>query len=157
MVPARLHWHREEQRFVAYPTGRTHPERCAVIERREHLPLERQWFWVVSWPKWFEQNGQAADKQAAADAATQAWWAQVATPIPRDVETEIDVLVARALVVPPPNYLFSEDSAFLRKLINALRLQFEGQMRAGETPRAVEDLLANLLAELYRRRVTGRN
>ncbi|WP_172125295.1 hypothetical protein [Devosia sp. 919] len=107
----------------------------------------------ISWPKWFEQNGQAADKQAAADAATEAWWAHVATPIPRDVGTEIDVLVARVLVVPPPNYLFSEDSEFLRKLINALRLQFEAQMWAGETPRVVEDLLKSLSAELYRRRV----
>ena len=118
--------------------------------------MERQWFWVVAWPKWFEQNGQEADKQAAADEATKAWWTHVATPIPRDVETEIDVLVARVLVVPPTNYLFSEDSEFLRKLINALRLQFEGQMRVGETPRVVEDLLANLSAELYRRRAAGR-
>ena len=141
---------------MSYPTGRAHPERSAVIERREHLPVERQWFWLVAWPKWFDQNGQAADKQAAADAATQAWWAHVATPIPRDVETEIDVLVARVLVVPQQNYLFSEDSEFLRMLINALRLQFEGQMPVGETPRVVEDLLANLSAELYRRRAAGR-
>ena len=142
---------------MAYPTGRAHPERAAVIQWRQHLPVDRQWFWVVTWPKWFNQNGQAADKQAAADAATEAWWSHVATPIPRDVETEIDVLVARVLVVPPPNYLFSEDSEFLRKLINALRLQFEAQMRSGETPTVVEDLLANLSAELYRRRVGGRH
>ena len=71
------------------------------------------------------------------------------------METAIDVLVARVLVVPPPNYLFSEETEFLRKLINALRLQFEGQMREGETPRVVEDLLANLSAELYRRRVSA--
>ena len=57
------------------------------------------------------------------------------------------------LVVPPPNYLFSEDSEFLRKLINSLRLQFEPQMRAGEVSKVVEDLLANLSTELYRRRV----
>jgi hypothetical protein len=119
------------------------------------LPTDKQWLWAISWPKWFEQNGQAADKQAAADAATEGWWAHVATPIPRDVETEIDLLVARVLVVPPPNYLFSEDSEFLRKLINALRLQFEPQMRAGGTPKVVEDLLANLSAELYRRRLDG--
>ena len=140
---------------MAYPVGRRHPERCAAIEWREHLPVERQWFWVVSWPKWFEHSGQAADKQTAADAATGAWWAHVATPIPRDVETEIDVLVARVLVVPPPNYLFSEDSQFLRKLINALRLQFEAHMWAGETPPVVEDLLANLSAELFRRRAAA--
>ncbi|WP_173088972.1 hypothetical protein [Devosia sp. 1635] len=73
------------------------------------------------------------------------------------METEIDVLVARVLVVPPPNYLFSEDSEFLRKLINALRLQFEPQMRAGEVPKVVEDLLANLSVELYRRRVAKEN
>jgi len=155
MVPARLHWHREGARFVAYPSSRRHPERCAAIELRKNLPTDKQWFWVIAWPKWFQQSGQATDRQAAADAATEAWWAHMATPIPRDVETEIDVLVARVLVVPPPNYLFSEDSEFLRKLINALRLHFESQMRAGDTPPAVEDLLANLSEELYRRRVSG--
>jgi hypothetical protein len=61
MVPARLQWHREGTRFVAYPSSRRHPERCAAIELRKHLPTDKQWFWVIAWPKWFQQSGQATN------------------------------------------------------------------------------------------------
>ena len=67
-------------------------------------------------------------------------------------DAEIDVLVARVVVVSPSNYLFSENCNFLRKLINALPLQFELQIPAGVVQKLVEDPLANMSAELYRRR-----
>lgn len=152
-VSVRLKWRKEQNRFSAYPVGLEHPERCAFVQ--PNVGRHDSWLWAVSWPGWFSNNGFGNSKQEAADAATDAWWAAVATPIPRDVDLEIDILLARVLVVPPPNHLYGETSDFLRKLMHSLRRQYEAEMRAETTPRQVADLMANLSAELFRRREAG--
>ena len=38
------------------------------------------------------------DKQAAADAATDCWWAKVATEVPRDIDGKVILIAARVLV-----------------------------------------------------------
>ena len=151
--PARLKWRKEQDRFAAYPVGTEHLDRCVFL--RPNTTRVDSWLWGVSWPGWFITNGIASDRQEAADAATNAWWAAVATPIPRNVDLEIDILLARVLVVPPPNHLYSEGSDFLRKLMHSLRRQYETEMRAETTPRQVADMMANLSAELFRRREAG--
>jgi len=155
LVSARLKWRKEQTRFTAYPVGLDHPERCAFV----HPNVGRfgSWIWGIGWPGWFSNNGFGNSKQEAADAATDAWWVAVATPLPRDVDLEIDVLIARVLVVPPPNHLYGESAEFLRKLMQGLRRQYEAEMRAETTPRQVADLMGNLSAELFRRRQAGQS
>ena len=75
------------------------------------------------------------------------------------------MLVARVLVVPLPNHLFSEDSECLRKLINALRLQFEHMQGAliemsdckahGELHHGVSLLVAHPHGNVLLRRAAG--
>lgn len=110
----------------------------------------------MSWPRWFEGAGYADDKQAAADAATECWWANVATEVQRDIESEVILIAARVLVRPPPNSLYAEDAAFLTKLMDTLRLQYAEELRSDALPRQVRDLMTNLSQELFRRRPRAR-
>lgn len=120
--------------------------------------LERaaSWSWLGEWSGWFADSATCESKQDAADAATEAWWKWVQTDIPRDTDTEIAVIAARVLVMPPPNHLNTESAAYLRKLIGTLRIQCEAELRADSVPRPAADLIANLSAELYRRRLAGK-
>jgi hypothetical protein len=77
----------------------------------------------------------------------------VAAPIPRDVEGEIAVLIARAPVMPPPNNLFSEDRDYLARLHRALALLYAAELRSEQLPAPIKNLMENLSAELYRRRL----
>lgn len=65
------------------------------------------------------------------------------------------MLIARVLVVPPPNHLYGESAEFLRKLMQGLRRQYEGEMRAETPPQQVADLMVKLPQELFRRRRGG--
>lgn len=159
-VPARLKWRVEGARFVAYPAGDDYRERRAEVQFLGKMSLGDQvgvprWRWSVQWTGWFSVDGHGADKQDAADKATEAWWRQICTPIPRDVDTEIDVIVARILVMPPPNSVLQEDTAYLQRLNWLLFERFKAEIEAEAVPMPVRNLLAGISAELYRRRLAG--
>lgn len=101
------------------------------------------------------RSGVAESKQAAADAATEAWWSLVMAPIPRDVEHEITVLVARAPVMPPPNSLLNEERDYLVRLNRALALLYAAELRSEQLPPPIKNLMETLSSELYRRRISG--
>lgn len=147
----RLKWFREKDRYAAYPVGAEHPRRCVFIW--PNVGRKGSWAWTAVWDGWFSATGISEGKQEAADAATQAWWELVATPIPRDVENEIAVLVARAPVMPPPNSLLSEDREYLVTLNRALATLYAAELRNDRLPQPIKNLMENLSAELYRRRV----
>lgn len=162
-VPARFKWHREDTRFVAHPVGTGRPGRLVAVHLgstglntsvEPHRPVQ-SWHWLVKWEGWFAKAGVAATKQSAADMATEEWWRLVVTEMPRDVDTEIDVIVARILVMPPPNSIMTESTVFLQRLNRQLFLQFKDEIKAEAAPMPVRNLLANLSAELYRRRLAG--
>lgn len=161
MLP-RLTWLKERGRLIAYPAGRFHPERCAEIQYVGSLSLGaeiglKRWQWSVQWPGWFNEKAILFDLQECSDAANDAWWAAVQSPIPRDVETEMDIVAARVLVMPPPNSLFSEDPKALRHLIHILRAQYEADMKRDTVPAPVHNLLRQLSEELHRRRLSGQS
>jgi len=109
----------------------------------------------VVWPKWFKASQRALTRQDAADAATLAWWTLKQTPVPRDIEAEIDVIVARLLDMPPPSGLLSEDNDYLHKLMAQMRRRWSAELKNETLPPQVAELMAILSAELFRRR-TGR-
>lgn len=109
MQVPRLKWFREENksRFVAYPMGALRTDRFAEVVFAGNMSVGNEigvprWRWSVRWPGWFDIGAPANGKQDAADMATRAWWESVVTPPPRDVDGEIDMIVARILVMPPP-------------------------------------------------------
>jgi hypothetical protein len=114
-APARLKWQREKDRFAAYPVGSIHTDRLAWIA--PNIAQCGSWNWGVKWAGWFSFGDVAGSKQSAADQATEAWWRLVQTEIPRDVDLEACMIVARAMVRPVPNSLWAEDTAFLRKVM----------------------------------------
>jgi len=126
-----------------------------LVEICPNIGRSGSWSWKAIWSGWFKESSTCDSKQGAADAATEAWWRLVQTDIPRDTETEIAVIAARVLVMPPPNHLYVESAGFLRSLMRTLRLQYEAELRADTLPRPVADLMENLSAELYRRRLAG--
>ena len=148
--PNRLKWRKEAGRFAAYPLGIHRPEFAATVA--PNVGRHQSWVWRVSWPRWFEGVGYAEDKQAAADAATECWWTSVATEVPRDIEGEVMLIAARVMVRPPPNSLYAEDTAFLTKLMDTVRLQYADDLKDEALPRRVKDLMSNLSQELFRRR-----
>lgn len=160
-APARLKWRKEQEQFAAYPTATDRVERHAIIrlmyrETDTSVQPHRQWeswFWRVRWGGWFVETGYGSSKQEAADRATEAWWRNVQTDIPRNVDLEAAMIVARALVQPPPNSLFAEDAEYLRKVHWHLR-QVYGQEIAAGMP-ALANLNEQLTAELARRREAG--
>lgn len=159
-IPARLKWIMEKARYVAYPAGFDHQERRAEVQFLGRMTLGHEigvprWRWSVQWPGWFSAGGYGESKQDSADKATEAWWNLITTSIPRDVDTEIDVIVARILVMPPPNSVLSEGTAFLHRLNWMLFERFKDEIRAEATPMPVRNLLAGLSEELYRRRLAG--
>lgn len=147
----RLKWVKEKQRFAAYPVGVGPHYGCAALW--PNIAQHGTWAWSVTWDRWFNETGIGGGKQDAADAATAAWWKLVATPIPRDVESEIAVLIARAPVMPPPNHLLTEDRDYLVRLNRALALQYADELRSQQLPPPIKHLMESLSAELYRRRV----
>ncbi|GEM_PF-1106722 len=161
-VPARLKWRREGRGFKAYPMGFHQPERCAQVELMgTHTIADtvgvKMWRWSVTWPGWFDRGGSTGSKQDSADRATQAWWEGVASPIPRDVKTEIAIIAARVLVLPVPNSIYGEDAPFLRSLLQTLRLQYDEEMQRNQLPAPVKNLMSQLSEELYRRRLAGQS
>ena len=162
MQVPRLKWSRERDkgRFVAYPMGSLHMDRFAEVVFAGKMSVGNEigvprWRWSVRWPGWFDISAPANDKQHAADMATKAWWDAVMTPPPRDVDGEIDMIVARILVMPPPNSLMTESTAYLRQMQRSLTLLYQGELRAETLPPQVKGLMANLSAELYARRLAG--
>lgn len=160
-VPARLKWRKEKDRYAAYPTATDREERFAEVRlystgyntniephgRTEH------WLWRVRWEGWFSDHGFWNDKQGAADKATEAWWKWVQTEPPRDVDMEVAMIVARALILPAPNSLFAEDAEFLQKVTWHLHEVYRAEISAGH-PR-LANLSEQLSAELFRRREAG--
>ena len=162
MQGPRLKWFREENktRFVAYPMGTLHMDRFAEVVFAGKLSVGNEigvprWHWSVRWPGWFDISAPANDKQHAADLATKAWWDSVVTPPPRDVDSEIDMIIARILVMPPPNSLMSENAPYLRQMQRSLAHLYERELKAEALPVQVKTLMTNLSAELYARRLAG--
>jgi hypothetical protein len=161
----RLKWTKcRERGFRAYPAGHSHGVgRCAWIflqlntldTSTKEFRRSESWHWSVQWDGWFAASGSATGKQDAADRATAAWWEHIAEPLPRNVELEVDMIIARVLVMPPPNSVFQEDMAFLQRLNRSLFSLYEQEIKAERAPELVRDLLANLSTELYRRREAG--
>ena len=90
---------------VAYPMGPLHRTRYAQISLLGSMSVGDgigvpRWRWSVRRPGWFNIDAPADYKQQAADMATEAGWHEVMQPPPRDVDGEIDMIIARALVVP---------------------------------------------------------
>lgn len=149
----RLKWIREKDRFAAYPVGFDQPRRFASIW--PNTGRSQTWAWNAIWEGWFGASGIGESKQEAADGATEAWWRLVMTPIPRDVEGEIAVLIARAPVMPPPNSLLTEDRDYLVRLNRSLALLYAVELRSDQLPPPIRNLMESLSAELYRRRVAA--
>lgn len=149
----RLKWVKEKDRFAAYPLGLDLRLRYASIW--PNTGRTGSWAWNAIWDGWFSSSGVAESKQAAADAATEAWWSLVMAPIPRDVEHEITVLVARAPVMPPPNSLLNEERDYLVRLNRALALLYAAELRSEQLPPPIKNLMETLSSELYRRRISG--
>lgn len=159
-VPARLKWIKESDRFVAYPVGTTAKGRFASItlqkrslntDRTPHA-VEEIWRWVVFWDGWFSSAGTNDTKQAAADRATEEWWKLVQTEIPRNVDLEASMVVARVLVSPIPNSLLAEDTGFLHKVMQHLTDLYRTEIARSDLPGQVEVLMARLSEELLARR-----
>lgn len=150
-VPARLKWRKEAERYAAYPVGSIHADRLAWIA--PNIGRYQSWKWVVRWERWFVEAGIADSKQEAADQATEAWWRLVQTEIPRDVDLETSIIVARLLVRPVPNSLFAEDAEFLRKVMWTLNDVYRAEI--AESVPAVRNLYDQLSVEFARRRETG--
>ncbi|ODT64752.1 MAG: hypothetical protein ABS75_34165 [Pelagibacterium sp. SCN 63-23] len=150
-APARLKWRKEAERYAAYPVGPIHADRLAWIA--PNIGRYQSWKWVVRWEHWFAEAGIADSKQAAADQATEAWWRLVQTEIPRDVDLEACMIVARLLVRPVPNSLFTEDVEFLKKVMWTLNNVYRTEIV--ESVPAVRNFYEQLSAEFARRRRTG--
>lgn len=161
----RLNWSKDRERgFRAYPVGETHGvKRCAWIflqmsgldTSSKDFRRTESWYWSVAWEGWFTASGSAPGKQEAADKATAAWWEHITDPVPRNVELEIDMIIARVLVMPPPNSVFVEETAFLQRLNRSLFSQYETEIKTDRAPEPVRNLMANLSAELFRRRISS--
>ncbi|KRA44716.1 hypothetical protein [Devosia sp. Root635] len=123
---------------------------------RGHPPHDyyENWNWLVSWEGWFSEHGVAEGKQAAADKATEKWWTWVQTELPRNLELEVAMIVARTPVRPLPNSLLGEDTEFLRKVQWWLNEVYKTASKPDEAPRPATDLMARLSEELHRRRLT---
>lgn len=114
-----------------------------------------RWCWSVRWPGWFDISAPANDKQHPADMATKTWWDEVRKPPPRDIEGEIDMIIARILVMPPPNSLMSKSATYLRQMQRSLAHLYERELKADTLPRPVKNLMDVLSAELFARRLAG--
>lgn len=160
-VPSRLKWRKEKDRFVAHPTATDQKERLAEVwhhrsgyntNTEPYGPYEI-WAWRVHWNGWFSESGFQPSKQAAADAATEAWWKNIQTEIPRNESLEAAMIVARAMVRPPPNSLFSEEAEYLRTVMWHLHNVYSAEIAAGLP--AVKNLYDQISAEFARRRESG--
>lgn len=160
-VPARLKWRKEKDRYAAYPTATDRQERYAEIRlynsgwNTDSTPHKRfeSWLWRVQWEGWFAEYGFWNSKQGAADQATEAWWRCVQSEIPRDVDMEVAMIVARALVMPLPNSLYAEDAEFLQKVNWHLHEVYRAEIAAGVP--SLKNMSEQLSAELFRRREAG--
>lgn len=160
----RLKWAKGGRGFKAYPAGDhydSHNQRYAEIwlqvrgvDTDQTPPRYREsWAWVVRWDGWFSEHGFVEGKQAAADKATERWWSAVQTEVPRNIELEIAMIVARAPVRPIPNSLLGEESEFLRKVLWHLDDVYQATTKPEAAPAQVNDVVSRLSEELYRRRL----
>jgi hypothetical protein len=152
-VPARLKWVKEPDRFAAYPVSNLFRDRIVWIA--PYTPVYQSWKWAVSWEGWFSHHGFSANKQAAADDATEAWWRLVRTDVPRDVDFDATRIVAQVLVQPIPNNLFGEDGPFLQKVLWHLKNVYRDEIKAEEVPPKANDLIEMLESEIERRLDNG--
>lgn len=160
-VPARLKWRKGMRGFVAYPAGTHRDGRYVEVwlnsvgvntDMKPHRRVE-SWCWVAKWDEWFSVDGVEPTKQDAADKATEGWWQSILTDVPRDVDLEAAMIAARALVRPPPNSLLGEESAFLHKVVWSLTNIYGAEIKNGEAPLPIKELMDRLSEELLRRRV----
>lgn len=92
----RLIWRRVAPRtFIAYPTGDT--DKYARVGATSIVPTDGyRWSWTVEWKGRFQAVGLTETKQRAADAATEAWWAQVAKTDAAEAErAALEAVLAR--------------------------------------------------------------
>lgn len=122
---------------------------------RPNVAKYGSWLWNASWPGWFVEAGHCESKQEAADAATEAWWRLVNTEIPRNVDFEVAMIVARLLVRPVPNSVFGEEPEFLRKVLWNIQNVYADEIKRGMLPPPVKNLMEQVSAEISRRRATG--
>jgi hypothetical protein len=160
----RLKWHRGGRGFKAYPVGDHHPHRDQRYteiwlqasgwntDSNPHLRYE-SWAWVVRWEGWFSHHGFAPGKQEAADMATEQWWKWVQTELPRNVDLEVAMIVARALVSPMPNSLLCEENEYLQKIQWWLNEVYRTASKPDEAPPQARELTARISEELHRRRL----
>src|SRR5690348_9894407 len=73
MAAPRLPWKRNPSSgFIAYPDGEAHPDRFATVAPAINLGGNDIWRWATNYGG-ARRSGEAATKQDAADAATEAW------------------------------------------------------------------------------------
>lgn len=162
-APARLKWFKADPGFKAYPIGPMNSECFAEIDLyhksvggdAQALIVREDWRWRVHWKGWFNRAGFAYSKQSAADMATENWWEMIQTEVPRDVDLEAAMIVARVLVRPPPNSLFDEDNDFLTKVRWQMRNAYGSALDAKTALLQVTNLMEQIDDELDRRRASG--
>ncbi|GHA13201.1 hypothetical protein GCM10007989_04730 [Devosia pacifica] len=152
MTLPRLPWQRSTSGdwFVAYPDD--HPDHAATVRHMPQAVGQEKWQWSVFWEGRFGEFGMAADRQAAADAATEAWHRLIeTTKVPRDVVGEIDAMLDR-LSQRIPAGLLEEDTEYLHKVLNQIRVRWETAIRLDRMEPNIKRLMEAVSAELYRRR-----
>lgn len=156
----RLKWMRDGDGFVAYPEKPGDKSHMAEIRHQLTMPAGNQWQWRVVYDG-ARQNGYAADRQAASDAANTAW------PAARERAREIAAAAAAKVAltelidrqyvlgtIPLDEFdIAGSTSDRLRQIISIASKHW--QMYRAEVPPTLEPLISACSAELYRRRVAG--
>ena len=65
------------------------------------------------------------------------------------------MIIARILVMAPPNSLMTESTAYLRQMQRLLTLLNQSELKTETLPPPVRSLMANLSAELFARHLAG--
>jgi hypothetical protein len=156
----RLPWQRAvDGSFAAYPNGATFPRQRAHVWLSYPPANEPQrapeWRWLVEWDVRFTERGNAASKQAAADAATAAWWSGIALALDRERTQEPFRLFLERLHGEGRAdwHLFDIEAAPYDALMHVMA---ECQRnRDGDRHDAITAVIARLSTEFYRRRLAG--
>lgn len=158
----RLPWQKDPERggFVAFPNGRRNPGQVVAIRFAHERPTDaRCWVWSVQWDGIWSRQGQAANKQEAANLATIAWAECMAT-VEAGIAAEA-ALDARLAAIDdgradPLSIGVAEASSEQLIAINwKLRRRLEADMKAGTLSQGSAELLKSISAELFRRRTRG--
>jgi hypothetical protein len=149
----RLPWVKTaENEYIAHPEGdETKP--LVRVWLDINRPAESQWRWTVDYPGWFSSSGHAGNPKEASGDATNSWYTLKQTPVPRDIEADLAAAVLSIEAGSLPD--LSDDSEFLRRLINVLRIKHLPGQNPPPPPEPIRKAFAALSDEMFRRR-TGR-